>query len=342
MKRSRIFSIFLLMSILIVPLIGMSTMVAADTPNYVGVNEGQEITWNTEFDDGPLEDWLEDRYGEYYPADEMEKRFDEIWDPLEYDDDIVAWRVTIKDISKEKDMDYDGDYFNENDVDYVKLKISIYGTEDKMDPDGWESIDRSDNFIIYDDEEEVYADFLRKGADQFHLGTIANAPGMGLYYYSPNGDYTADWKAGVVPMLPEWPMFFIPKGLDFDDVADEVEEFSEKELPSIDDDYSVSTEDVKYFFQDKEVGLDTNLEFIPGSYLFVTEPEDFDSTIKFNNDGIMYYYEWSYDGDIIAKFELDSIGGVYLIENWWWIALIAAGVIVLVIVIIIIIKVKRK
>ncbi|MFX1394560.1 MAG: hypothetical protein ACFFAH_13425 [Promethearchaeota archaeon] len=347
MKRYRIFSIILLLTILIIPFIGMSTMVTAqDKPRYVGVNEGQVIIWNTEFDEDPLENWLEDRYGEGYSDDLMALRFEEIWDSLEYDDDVVAWRITINDIGKEKDMDYDGEHFNDYEADYVKLKISIYETEDKSDPNGWEPIDRSESFIIYDDEEEIYADFLREGADEFKLGSIANAPGMGLYYYSPSGNYNEDLLAfiqgGPYPMQPEWPMFFIPKGLDFDEIVDEVDEHIEGEIPAIDNYYSVSTEDVNQFFQNKEVGLESNLEFIPTSYTYVSKPEDFDSTIKFTDDGIMYYYEWSYDGDTIAKFELDTIGGIYLIENWWWIALIAAGIVILVIVIVILIKIKRK
>ena len=334
MKKSKVFSIFLLMTILIVPLMAMATMVtAADKPKYCGVNEGQVITWNTEFDDGPLEDYIEDRFGEHLTNIQMDAYLEALWDPLEYDDDVVAWRVTIEDIEKEKDKDYDGEHFDENDVDYVRLEISIYETEDKMDLDAWEAVDRIEKFNLFDDEEKVYADFLREGADD---------QGMGLYYYSPNGDYIADLAApGVTPMEPEWPMFFIPKSLDFDDVVDEVEELTEREIPAIDDYYSVGTEDINYFFQDKDVGFDTNLEYIPGSYTYVSKPEDFDSTIKFTDDGIMYYYEWSYDGDTIAKFELDTIGGVYLIENWWWIALIAAGVGVLIIVIIILIKRKR-
>ncbi|MFX1385087.1 MAG: hypothetical protein ACFFBP_21905 [Promethearchaeota archaeon] len=315
MKRSRIFSICLLMTILIVPFIGMSTIVSAQNqPTYVGVNEGQVITWKTEFDDGPLEDFFEDLG---VPEASIDDAVDLVWDPLEYDDDVVAWKVIIDEIKDEDDVDYDGMHFDEKDVDYVKVVIAIYETEDQADANAWNVIDRVEKFILYSPEEKVYADLVYESFSpipEYELG-------KGLY--TLDDDYDS-----------EWPMFFTPKRLDWDDIVDEVDEKLEDE--NLDDEISISEEKATFFFQEREVGLETNME--DESDIL----EDFDSSIKFTNDGVMYYYEWSYDGDTIAKFELDTIGGVYLIENWWWIALIAAGVVVLVIVIIVIIKVKKR
>lgn len=321
---------------------------AASTSNYVGVNEGQEIIWKTEFDEGPLEDWLEARYGEAYLATphpttpgltRLDYYMEMYWDPLSYDDDVVAWRVTIIEIGKEKDLNYDGHTFNERDADYVKLKISIYETEDQSDPEAWDDIDKGDSYYLYDNEEDVYADFLYEG--------YFEEASPGFYYYSPNGNYQADYEAWWTydvdpPMSRKWPMFFVPKGLDYGDVADEVDEKLEERTPALDDIYSVSTESVKYFFQNKDVGFDTTLEYdtaVP--YTYVTRPEDFDSSVKYTDDGIMYFYEWSYDGETIAKFEIDSLGGTYVVENWWWMALIAAGVLVGLIVICIVIKSRK-
>ncbi|HEY0090369.1 MAG TPA: hypothetical protein VGB37_16085 [Candidatus Lokiarchaeia archaeon] len=140
------------------------------------------------------------------------------------------------------------------------------------------------------------------------------------------------WTSGVSPE-PEWPLFFVPKNLKWDDVAGDSDEYLEDE--NMDDEYSVSSAKVDYFFQKKEVGIKLNREF-------TDKREDFDSTTKYTENGVLYYYEWTYDGDTIAKFELDSIGGVYLIENWWWIALIAGAVIIAVIIIVVVIAKKRR
>jgi len=283
---------------------------AVDKPKYVGFNEGQQIVWNTVFDKDPLENYAEDLG--FVTDDQIEIVVDNIWDPLEWDDDVVAWKVIVDAIGEEKDDNYDGEVGNEKDVNYVKIEFSIYETEDKSDANAWDAVDNFERYKFWEAEEKVYADIA--------LGVYTRS--IGLYI----------WTTDVI-QKPEWPLFVVPKNLHWDDIVEEVDTYLEDH--NDDDHYSVGTAKVDYFFQKKGVGLRMNAES-SGNI------EEFDSIIKYTNDGILYYYEWSYDGDTIAKFELDTIGGVYIIENWWWIALIAGAVIVGVIIIVVVIAMKRR
>ncbi|TFG23699.1 MAG: hypothetical protein EU529_06610 [Promethearchaeota archaeon] len=350
MKVSKAILYGLLIVSLLLPYIAVGH---AAQPNYLGVNENQEFIYNTEFDNGPLEDYFED-WGVTDP-ETRDRYADAIFDQLEFDDDIVSWKVFVDDIKDDDDTDYDGAIDDEDDVGYVKTKINIYEKEEEGD---WEDLDKSESFKIWEGEEIVYSDYLLASfADQLipyttPSGTQTFIPvqlGMGLYYYSITKQFTPTGPVMQDPfdwvVSPEWPMFFAPKNLDYDDVADDCDEWIEDRGyvsdygTNLEDRVSVGAPDVNYFFRDRDVGLWTNVELI-GDF------EEFDSEIRFNNDGIMYYYEWTYDGDIIAKFELTQWGfsAVYITENWWWIALIAGAVIIglIVLVVYIIIRKKRK
>jgi len=322
MKLSKILMFSFVLLCFILPYITIAQ--AADKPGYVGVNEDQEIIWNTEFDKGPLEDYAEDLgYAEGKPRDDFVAG---LWDPSEFDDDAVKWKVIVKDISEEKDTDYDGNFIDVKDIDYVKLTIAIY---DQEEGEEWDDVDKSEKYKLYDSEEELYADQVIESMDDYGFGlgslTVTSAP------------------LAPIDRSVEWPCFFVPKRLKLDDICEEIDDEVEGDISlyNRDDKYDIGAEDVDYFFRKKDVGLTTSREALSTETLF-GPVEEFDSVIKFTDEGIMYYYEWSYDGDTIAKFELDSIGGVYLVENWWWIALIAGAIIIGVIIIVVVIAAKRR
>lgn len=309
MKVSKLILYGLLLISLFLPYIVVAY--AAEKPRYVGFNEGQEIIWFTEFDKDPLKDFYEDKFPGWSELD-IDTAVNNFFDLLDWDDDVVAWRFYIEEIKKESDKDYVADNsvrFNKDDVNYVKFLVNMYETEDLADPEGWDDFDKLDSNRLWDSEDEVYADILITGL------TIL-APQM------PYG-------FGLI-------RFFIPNNLDFGDVIDEVEEFME--IYNLEDQWSVGSAKTAFFFTQKEVGIETSVESTNPSV------EDFDSCAKFTNDGILYYYEWEYDGDTIAKYELSQWGfsAVYIIENWWWMALIAGAVIVGLIVLICVIVIKKR
>ncbi|TFF97957.1 MAG: hypothetical protein EU540_08360 [Promethearchaeota archaeon] len=351
MKLSKAILYGLLIVSLLLPYIAAGH--AAAPPNYVGLNQDQEFIWDTEFDKGPLKDFIEDQVTT--DPEGIDILTDAIFDQLEFDEDIVSWKVIVSEIGEDDDKDYDGALEDEDDVGYVKIRINIY---EKEEGEEWDDLDKAETYKIWENEEIVYSDFILASFEEqdipFTVGTnnyiwSDESLGMGLYYYQivkqddPFDPIEQD--PFIWDVQPEWPMFFIPKNLDFDDIADDCDEWIEdygfigQYGGILEDHVSVGAPDVNYFFKDKEVGLWTNVEFLG-------DVEEFDSEIRFNNDGIMYYYEWTYDGDIIAKFELTQWGfsAVYITENWWWIALIAGAVIVglIVLIVYIIIRKKRK
>jgi len=137
----------------------------------------------------------------------------------------------------------------------------------------------------------------------------------------------------------EWGIdaFFLPKRLHFEDIVDHIDETYENDKDDDNHDAAISTVKTQFFLQKKIVGITTEW-----NWKLTSDMESFESISKYTDDGILYYYEWTYDGDIIEKLELDTIGGTYLIENFWWIALVAGAVIVAVIVVVIVIIVKKK
>ncbi|MFX1453294.1 MAG: hypothetical protein ACFFCM_20840, partial [Promethearchaeota archaeon] len=76
MKFNKIILFGLLLLSLLIPFVSLAH--AAEVPGYVGVKAGQTYVWDTEFDAGPYEDFLED-IG-YTDEEDIEY---EAWDYLE-------------------------------------------------------------------------------------------------------------------------------------------------------------------------------------------------------------------------------------------------------------------
>ena len=74
MKMSKILPVYLIMSILFLPLISFA---AAKKPGFVGINEGQYYIWKTTFDDDPYEKYLEDAG---YTEAQIETMVDDLFD----------------------------------------------------------------------------------------------------------------------------------------------------------------------------------------------------------------------------------------------------------------------
>ena len=69
------------------------------------------------------------------------------------------------------------------------------------------------------------------------------------------------------------------------------------------------------------------------------EFDDFEATSQYNDDGVLMYYEWSYDGDPIIILELE---GKFFYEYWEIILAVAVAGVVGVILIVVIIKRRKR
>ena len=190
-------------------------------------------------------------------------------------------------------------------VDRVKFIYNWYKSKYREDPDAWRKIDKYETWTIYEPDEELYEGIAW---DLEH--------GPGNYH------------------------LFLPRGLHLEDIVDEIDE--DIEDMGWDDSYDAGIDEVKvrYFFREKVVGIETQY-----NYKDTSQVEEFESISKYNDDGILYYYEYTYDGDIIAKYELEFMGimgAEFITENWWWIVLAAGAAVVVVIVLVIVLVVKKK
>ena len=143
-------------------------------------------------------------------------------------------------------------------------------------------------------------------------------------------DYNVDFYMGSTYLTLGFSRYsFVDKKVDWDEFADELdEEYEDHNIEA-----TAKDEERLYFFTEVECGISTSWEPQNNS-----EMEEFETISRFNSDGIMLYYEASYDGDVFIKFELE---GAYFYEHWWWMLLIGVAVAGLVVVVMIILK-RRK
>jgi len=139
------------------------------------------------------------------------------------------------------------------------------------------------------------------------------------YYYLDN----TGWSTG-------FSFLFIDKKVDWGELADKLEDNMDAWNAKGDAD------DESRFYYYREVGCGISTEFEPED---TSDTEDFESVSRYNNDGVLIYYEWTYDGEIIAQIEIDYR---FLYEYGSIILIIGTGVVGLLVVIIIIRTTKRR
>lgn len=283
MKKSQIYNMIFLITILVIPFVSFAT---AATPNYVGIQEGQEIIWNTYFDDDPLEDFLED-WG-LFSETFIDNWTDEFFDK-EFDKDITGWKIKITEIEKEDDDDGD---------DYVEIDYRLYTKEEDTE---WEVEDQKNSHDIWKYDEDLYVDWMY----------------VNLFYHVI---FLAD--IDVLPLV-------VADNVKWGKVADELDDELDDDFDGSDESAGADVATYMYFFTQKENGISAFFNFDEDDF------EDFTMIAQFNDNGILMYYNWAYDGDTIIQLELQY----RMVYQWWWAAaLIAVAAIVIIIVIIIIKK----
>jgi len=244
--------------------------------------------------------------------------------------DVFIWKVTIDPDAFEDALEDEGfsDAFVENysdwlfddawdkDVEAWKMVIIDMKDEKEFDYKG-DEYDKVPYYLNWyttedyaekdwDEEEMNIRGAIAKYDKEYYTEIIMNRPfGMGLYYS------------------------IAANNINWEKLAKEVDEELDDEYDGDDEKGSAKVVETVY----KINGISTSINFND------EDLDDFDSIAQYNEDGVMIYYEWSYDDDPIIILELE---GKILYEYWHVIlAGTIIGVISVVLVVIIIKKLKR-
>jgi len=95
-----------------------------------------------------------------------------------------------------------------------------------------------------------------------------------------------------------------------------------------------SVETSLYYFTQREEGL--NVIWNPDENVY----EDFKSTSRYNDDGVLMYYEWSYDGRPILNYILQ--GNFFHYYGWVIILASIAGVVIVVLIVTLVVLPRKK
>lgn len=306
MKKVQIYSIILLMWLLFIPTISFAY--GADKPDYVGINKGQNIIWKTTFDEGPFEDYLEDRLG--LDDDGIEAWLDangHVCDD-ETDEDVEAWKIVIIEIKEEKEYDLDEtDYVDLEDDEYkgVPFLFNFYVSENYEDKT-WDEEETNERSQIYKYNKDLYASMVLQNEFEGRV-------------FVPNTPCTGMLRGGGFDNI------FISKDVNWDRVISAVdEEFDD----GLEDAGASRPTDSTYLIERDLDGIKVYSDY--GEDLGNDDVDEFESTAIYTNDGILKYYEWTYDGEPIYIIELEQS---WFIENWWIIAIIAVVALIIIIII---------
>ena len=275
MKFIKIIYFILMTSMLMLPFINSAA--AVKTPDYVGIEKGDEIIWSTKFDNEPFEDYLED-WG--VPETAIDNYTDNMFND-ETDTDVVGWKIKILEIEDEDEQD---------DNDYVEYKYKLYIREEDGD---WEVEDQKEDAKIWKYDKGVYVDLVSE----------------------------------VWALMAPYSLV-LAKNVDWDKVASKVDDECDDKYDGDDKSAGAEVATSPFFFMQKENGISTY------SNANEEELDDFTAISKYNDDGILMYYNWAYDGDTFYEFELEW----RIVYEWWWVAAVIAMAAVVTVMIIIIIR----
>ena len=236
--------------------------------------------------------------------------------------------------------DFDKDPFEEylEDAGYTEAQIETQ-VDDLFDANNWDEDDEGWKIYIIEIKDEM--EFVYKSDEVDYVPYLFN-------FYETEDLVANDWerkehnlRAELVEYDKDYYMdntgwstgfslLFVDQKVDWDELADEIEDGM--------DTYNVEgdADDESRFYYYREVGCGISTEFEPED---TSDTEDFESVSRYNSNGVLIFYEWKYDGDIIAQIEIQYL---FLYEYGSLILIIGAAVAGLIIVIIIIRKWKRK
>jgi hypothetical protein len=220
------------------------------------------------------------------------------------------------------------DYINV-DEDAIKIKIVILDVDDEeKDPYGEDGVRIIYNYYIgYEDADEEW-DLEKKD----ETGTIWDfddewyAKGLPLYFiWEDDVDNEDPEETELYLHLRGENPWFVSTKTDWGDLKDELEELYEDDLNY--DDVSIKTYDDKNGIEIK-VDDDDDDDYEERKWVY-----------EYDDNGVLMYYEESYDGDpIVIVQTTEREVRQFIADNLLWIILGAIGIVAVVIIIIVLIK----
>jgi hypothetical protein len=235
-------------------------------------------------------------------------------DPKEYEDYLEDKGYSDEYIENYSDRLFDDQY--DKDVEGWKVVILEMKDEKEFDYNGDEN-DGVEYFVDWYTTED-YDEKVWKEEELYERGMI------GKYDY----DYYT-WRIVKSWFWIELSHMIAANNINWEELVDEVDEELEDAYDGRDEEGSATT--VKSLFEENGIYISINLD--------EDEFDDFESTAKFNDDGVLMYYEWLYDGDPIIILELE---GQLFYENWEIILGIATIGLIVVILVVVILKRKNR
>ena len=280
--------------------LSLATFTPAATPSYVGIENNDTYTWDTTYDDGPLEDLIEDSYEEAGFSDSYIENF---LDTVEVKDDLVGVKIVILDVDDEEK-----DPWGE---DGVRIIYNHYMMEED---DEWDLENEDETFAVWDYDKDVYVPtgFLEDGMDFFSFD-----------WYSERDSDNFEWER--YQFLKGENPWFISTKVDWGEVVEELEDYYED-----DEDYDDVSIKADKDANKLEVALDEDED---------DDVEEVSWIIQYDDNGVLMHYKWLYDGDPIVIVQTqESEIREFISDNLLWIIIGAVGIVAVIVVIIVLIK----
>ena len=304
MRKSQIYSIILLVWLL---LLSLATFTPAATPSYVGIENNDTYTWDTTYDEDPLEDYIED-YGE--EKDWSDNKIDEEKDEIAMDDDLTQLKIVILDVDEEEKSPWG--------EDGVRIIYNIYFKEEEED---WDLESEDETWAVWKYDKDFYEDGL------FDDPLDPTPLVLGFRWKSEYDEDKGEWE--TTKYLKYNNPWFISTKTDWKEVEDELEEYYED-----DEDY----DDVKITREDVTPGLQITLDEDEDDEIEVMK-----WIIEYDDNGVLMHYEWQYDGEPIVIVQTqESQIREFISENMIWIIIGAIGVVVVIIILVVVIYKRGK
>ena len=247
------------------------------------------------------------------------------------ENDVLIWKVTIDEDPYEDYLE-DTEFFTDAEID--NMTDSMFDDDWDEDVEGWK-------VVILEIKDEKEFKYNWSGTEENDV-----VPYLCNFYITE--DYEAqDWeeedmneRGGVAKYDRDYYVYrtsyvmglyymVAANNINWKRVVDEADEEFDDEWDGKDQDAGARV--AKNFYE--ENGIITFFNPDEDKY------DDFEAISQYNDDGVLMYYEWTYDGDPIIILELE---GKFFYE-YWEVILGAAilGVVVVVVVVVIIKKRKR-
>ena len=274
----------------------------AATPGYVGIENNDVYTWDTTYDKGALKDYIEDLAED---SGWSENQIEDYIDLIEIDEDLVGIKIVILDVDDEEKTPWG--------EDGVRIIYNHYMMEEDEE---WDLENEDETFAIWDYDDDIYGDdenFVTGGDHFFDFD---------WRFSFPTGEDNEYWKflAGENP-------WFISTKVKWGEVEEELEDFYDDDENY--DDVSISADKDE---NKLEIALDEDED---------DDVEEESWVVQYDDNGVLMYYEWSYDGDPIVIVETqESQIRQFINENMLWIIIGAIGIVAVIVIVIVLIKRK--